>query len=424
MRAPAPTSTKRPPAEAGAREARPEDGGTVFRVLVAVSVCHFLNDALQSVIPAVYPILKDTYRLDFGQIGLLTLAAQLTASLLQPVVGMYTDRRPLPYSLAAGMCFTLGGLVLLSVAPSFPFVLAAVACVGVGSAVFHPESSRVARMASGGRHGLAQSIFQVGGNVGSALGPLLAAFVVLPAGQRSIAWFSLGALAAIVLLTRVGRWYSGRRPATGLAAPHAPALPCRRVAAALAILVALVFSKYFYLASLTSYYTFFLIQKFQVPVRTAQLFLFLFLGAVAVGTLAGGAIGDRLGRRHVIWGSILGVLPFSLLLPYANLLWTAVLTVIIGLVLSSAFSAILVYAQELLPGRVGTVAGLMFGLAFGIGGIGAALLGRIADQHGIELVYRLCSFLPAIGLLTAFLPDLEARAREAGTRAAGERADV
>jgi FSR family fosmidomycin resistance protein-like MFS transporter len=366
---------------------------------------------LQSVIPAVYPILKTSYHLDFAQVGLLTMANQLTASLLQPLVGLYADRKPLPYSLATGMCFTLTGMVLLAVAPSFPFVLAAVACVGIGSAVFHPESSRVARMASGGRHGLAQSVFQVGGNVGSALGPLLAALVVLPFGQRSIAWFALAALAAIVLLARVGRWYSGKRKAAAHAAERHSPLPRGKVAAAVAVLVALVFSKYFYLASLSSYYTFFLIQKFHVPVQTAQLYLFLFLGAVAAGALLGGPIGDRIGRRYVIWGSILGVLPFTLLMPYASLFWTAVLTVIIGLVLSSAFSAIVVYAQDLMPGKVGTVAGLFFGLAFGIGGIGAALLGRLADQHGIELVYRVCSFLPAIGLLTAFLPDIEGRGR-------------
>lgn len=396
---------------AAASEARHEDGRTVFRVLAAVSLCHFLNDTLQSVIPAVYPILKTTYRLDFGQIGLLTLSGQLTASLLQPVVGLYTDRRPLPYSLAVGMGFTLGGLVLLSVAPTFAFVLLAVACVGIGSSVFHPESSRVARMASGGRHGLAQSVFQVGGSAGSALGPLLAALVILPFGQRSIAWFGLAALAGMVLLARVGRWYSGRRAAGAHRAARASPLPPRRVAGAMAVLVALVFSKHFYLASLTSYYTFFLIQKFHVPVRTAQLYLFLFLGAVAVGTLAGGAIGDRIGRRYVIWISILGVLPFTLAMPYASLRWTAVLTVVIGLVLSSAFSAIVVYAQDLMPGRVGMVAGLFFGLAFGVGGVGAALLGQLADRRGIELVYRVCSFLPAIGLLTAFLPDVEAHAR-------------
>jgi FSR family fosmidomycin resistance protein-like MFS transporter len=398
--------------EIAAGSARPmEAGRTMFRVLAAVSASHFMNDMLQSVIPAVYPILKTSYHLDFAQVGLLTMANQLTASLLQPLVGLYADRKPLPYSLAAGMCFTLTGMVLLAVAPSFPFVLAAVACVGIGSAVFHPESSRVARMASGGRHGLAQSVFQVGGNVGSALGPLLAALVVLPFGQRSIAWFALAALAAIVLLARVGRWYSGKRKAAAHAAERHSPLPRGKVAVAVSVLVALVFSKYFYLASLSSYYTFFLIQKFHVPVQTAQLYLFLFLGAVAAGALLGGPIGDRIGRRYVIWGSILGVLPFTLLMPYASLFWTAVLTVIIGLVLSSAFSAIVVYAQDLMPGKVGTVAGLFFGLAFGIGGIGAALLGRLADQHGIELVYRVCSFLPAIGLLTAFLPDIEGRGR-------------
>jgi MFS transporter, FSR family, fosmidomycin resistance protein len=397
----------------------PTDGRAGFRVLAAVSFSHLLNDMLQSAIPSAYPILKSVYHLDFGQVGIITLTSQLTASLLQPIVGMYTDRRPLPYSLAAGMCFTLAGLLLLAAAPSYPFVLLAVACVGIGSAVFHPESSRIARMASGGRHGFAQSIFQVGGNVGSAVGPLLAAFIILPFGQHSIALFSLGAAAAIVVLLGVGRWYARRPPPSGRATRQGSPLPRRRVLLAVGILVALVFSKYFYMASLSSFYTFFLIQKFHVPVRTAQLYLFLFLGAVAVGTFAGGPIGDRIGRRSVIWGSILGVLPFTLLMPYANQLWTAVLTVIIGLVLSSAFSAIVVYAQELMPGRIGAVAGLFFGIAFGVGGIGAALLGQVADQRGIAFVYRVCSFLPAIGLLTAFLPDLEGRAATArGGRAA------
>jgi FSR family fosmidomycin resistance protein-like MFS transporter len=331
---------------------------------------------------------------------------------------MYTDRRPLPYSLATGMCVTLAGLVMLALAPSYPFVLLAVACLGMGSSVFHPESSRVARMASGGRHGFAQSFFQVGGNAGAAVGPLLAAFVILPFGQRSIALFSLGAAAAILVLIRVGRWYAGRRSQGGGATRQGSELPRRRVIAAVAILVALVFSKYFYMASLTSFYTFFLIQKFHVSVRTAQLYLFLFLGAVALGTFAGGPIGDRIGRRYVIWGSILGVLPFTLIMPYANQLWTAVLTVIIGLVLSSAFSAIVVYAQELMPGRVGAVAGLFFGIAFGVGGIGAAALGQVADQRGVEFVYRVCSFLPAIGLLTAFLPRIEARDTAAQPRTA------
>ena len=396
------------------------DDRTGFRVLTAVSFCHLLHDMLQSAIPAAYPIFKSAFHLDFGQIGLITLTAQITASLLQPVVGMYTDRRPLPYSLATGMCFTLTGLVLLAFAPSYPFVLLAVACLGMGSAVFHPESSRVARMASGGRHGFAQSFFQVGGNAGAAVGPLLAAFVILPFGQHSIALFSVAAAAAILVLLRVGRWYAGRRSGSGGAAHHGIELPRRRVVAAVAILVALVFSKYFYMASLTSYYTFFLIQRFHVPVRTAQLYLFVFLGAVALGTFAGGPIGDRIGRRYVIWGSILGVLPFTLVMPYANQLWTVVLTVIIGLVLSSAFSAIVVYAQELMPGRVGAVAGLFFGIAFGVGGIGAALLGEVADQRGVEFVYRVCSFLPAIGLLTVFLPRIEGRdAAVAPARAAG-----
>jgi len=354
--------------------------------------------------------LKDAYRLNFGQIGLIALTSQLTASLLQPAVGLYTDRRPTPYSLPIGMGATLVGLVLLARAPSLGAILMAVACVGIGSAVFHPESSRVARMASGGKHGLAQSLFQVGGNAGASAGPLLAAFVVLPAGQRSIAWFSLAALLAIAVLTRVSGWYK-RRHRAGLTAvsihPTVLKLAPRKIKIAMAVLMALVFSKYIYLASLTSYYTFFLISKFHVPVRTAQIHLFLFLGAVAAGTVAGGVIGDRFGRKYVIWCSILGVLPFTLALPYANLFWTGVLTVIIGLVLASAFSAILVYAQELVPGRVGAISGLFFGLAFGVAGIGAAVLGRLADATSIGFVYRVCSFLPAIGLLTAFLPHME-----------------
>lgn len=387
----------------------PKASKTVVPILAAVSFCHLLNDMMQSVIPASYPILKAAYHLDFAQIGLITLSAQLTASLLQPVVGAYTDRHPLPYSLAIGMCFTFVGLLLLAGAPSYPFILAAVACVGIGSAVFHPESSRVARMASGGRYGLAQSVFQVGGNAGNAIGPLLAAMVVLPFGQRSLASFSPAAMAAALLLAYVGRWYSHRRHAGSHAGPRTANLPRRRVALAVAVLVALVISKYLYMSSLSSYYTFFLIERFHLSVQSAQLLLFLFLGAVALGTLAGGPIGDRVGRRAVIWTSILGVLPFTLLMPYANLFMTGVLSVVIGLVLSSAFSAIVVYAQELLPGRVGTVAGLFFGLAFGVGGVGAALLGRVADHAGIEAVYRACAFLPAIGLLTVFLPEVEGR---------------
>ncbi len=390
--------------------AKHQPARTAFTVLAAISFCHFLNDMLQSVIPAVYPILKSAYHLNFSQIGLIALVANLTASLLQPAVGLFTDRRPTPYSLPAGMSFTLGGLVLLARAGSLGAILLAVACVGIGSAVFHPESSRVARMASGGRHGLAQSLFQVGGNAGASAGPLLAAFVVLPKGQRSIAWFAGGALLAILVLTRVGAWYKSRHR-VGLTAvdvhPMALKLAPRKIKLAMAVLMALVFSKYIYLASLTSYYTFFLISKFHVPVRTAQIHLFLFLGAVAAGTVAGGVVGDRFGRKYVIWCSILGVLPFTLALPYASLFWTPALTVIIGLVLASAFSAILVYAQELVPGRVGAISGLFFGLAFGVAGIGAAVLGRLADSTSIAFVYHLCSYLPAIGLLTAFLPHME-----------------
>jgi len=365
---------------------------------------------LQSVIPAVYPILKSAYKLSFGQIGLITLTVQLTASLLQPFVGLYTDHRPKPYSLAVGMGFSLMGVLLFSMAPSFEAILFAVALVGVGSSVFHPESSRVARMASGGQHGLAQSLFQVGGNTGSALGPLLAALVVLPNGQRSIAVFALAALVAIVVLARIGSWYKRRNAeikSHGLVHEESSGLSSRRIAGAMAVLIALVFSKYVYLASLGAYYTFFLIARFHVSVRSAQVHLFIFLGAVAAGTIIGGPVGDRFGRKYVIWCSILGVLPFTLLLPQANLFWTTVLSIVIGLILASAFSAILVYAQELVPGKVGAVSGLFFGLAFGMGGVGAAALGKLADATGIEHVYRVCSLLPAIGLLTVFLPNLE-----------------
>jgi FSR family fosmidomycin resistance protein-like MFS transporter len=388
---------------------RPEKA--IFTILGAISFCHLLNDMMQSLIPAIYPILKESFRLDFGQLGLITLTNQLTASLLQPVVGYYTDRRPMPYSLPIGMTFTLAGLIILSLAPSFPVLLLSVALVGIGSAVFHPESSRVARMASGGQHGLAQSLFQVGGNAGSSLGPLLAAFVVVPQGQRSIAWFSIVALLGITILTNVGTWYKGHAAAKAKSpAVHKtdrPMISTNRVAASIAILIALIFSKYFYLASLTSYYTFYLIHKFNVSVQSAQVHLFVFLGAVAAGTIIGGPVGDRIGRKYVIWGSILGVLPFTLLLPYANLFWTGVLVVPIGLILASAFSAILVYAQELVPGRVGMISGLFFGFAFGMGGIGAALLGQLADHTSIEFVYKVCAYLPLIGLLTGFLPNIE-----------------
>jgi len=387
---------------------------TTFRILAAISFCHLLNDMMQSVVPAVYPILKASYHLDFSQIGMITASLQITASLLQPLVGIYTDAHPKPYSLAIGMGFTLTGLVLLSSAPSFLAILIAVALVGVGSAVFHPESSRIARLASGGQHGLAQSLFQVGGNAGSATGPLLAAFIVLPKGQSSIAWFAIAALIAMMILTQVGTWYKNHHPPTAKRpAPAAHAtLSRRKVTLAMSILIALIFSKYIYLASFTAYYTFYLIDKFHVSIQSAQLHLFLFLGAAAAGTFAGGPIGDRIGRKYVIWASILGVLPFTLALPHANLFWTSVLTVIIGLVIASAFSAILVYAQELVPGRVGAISGVFFGLAFGVAGIGAAILGRLADSTSITFVYQLCAFLPAIGLLTAFLPNLESQRKQ------------
>jgi MFS transporter, FSR family, fosmidomycin resistance protein len=379
-------------------------------ILVAISVSHLLNDLIQSLLPAIYPILKANYRLDFGQIGLLTLTFQMSASLLQPLVGTFTDRKPQPFSLVVGMGFTLIGLLTLSQAHSYPMLLLGAALVGMGSSVFHPESSRVARMASGGRHGLAQSVFQVGGNAGTALGPLLAAFIVVPFGQGSIAWFSAVALLAMLILFSVGRWYRAKLvelKAKPKAAQRMSSLPRKRIVVSITILMLLVFSKNFYMAGLTSYYTFFLISKFQVSVQDAQVYLFIFLGAVAAGTLLGGPVGDRIGRRYVIWFSILGVLPFTLMLPYANLFWTAVLSVIIGLVLASAFSAILVYATELVPGRVGTIAGLFFGLSFGMGGLGAAALGQLADMTSIETVYRVCSFLPAIGLLAYFLPKIE-----------------
>jgi MFS transporter, FSR family, fosmidomycin resistance protein len=391
---------------------------TTFAILVSLSVCHLLNDLNQSLVPAIYPILKDSYHLDFGQIGLITLAFQLTASMLQPVVGIVTDRRAQPFSLPIAMGCSLVGLLLLSVANTFPAILFAAALVGIGSSVFHPEASRVARMASGGRHGFAQSLFQVGGSTGSAIGPLLAAFIVVPRGQGSIAWFSAVALLAIVLLANVSLWYSRhpsiRTPRGGSARGAAYAVLSRRkVLFAIAILVALLFSKNVYTSSLGSYYTFYLIHKFGLSVQDAQIHLFVFLGAVAAGTFAGGPIGDRFGRKPVIWFSILGAFPFALMLPYANLFWTGILSVAIGLILASAFSAILVYAQDLLPGRVGMVAGMFFGFSFGLGGLGAAVLGQIADWTSIETVYRVCSFLPLIGLLTAFLPNIE-RPRRSG----------
>ena len=381
-----------------------------FEILAALSFCHLLNDMMQSLIPAIYPILKQNFQLNFAQVGLITFVLQLTGALLQPLVGLYSDRHPKPYALATGMGFTLLGMLLLSKAGSFGMVLAATSLVGLGSSIFHPESSRMARAASGGRHGFAQSFFQVGGNFGSSLGPLLAAFIVLRNGQSSIAWFSIAALIAMMFLLRVGTWYqrSGAMHASRRAhAVRHDGVSSRQVTFAVLILLALLFSKFIYLASLGSYYTFYLITRFGLSVQSAQIHLFVFLGAVAAGTIIGGPVGDRIGRRQVILASILGVLPFTLALPYANLFWTRILTVIIGMVLASAFSVIVVYAQELMPGRVGMIAGLFFGVAFGISGIGAAVLGVLADHTGIYYVYRLCSYLPAIGVLAFWLPRLE-----------------
>ena len=384
----------------------------VYKVLAAISVCHLLNDMMSSLLPAIYPLLKSSFNLNFAQVGLITLTYQTTASLLQPLIGFYTDKRPRPFSLPVGMGATLIGLLLLAAARTFPALLVAAALVGTGSSVFHPESSRVARMASGGQHGLAQSIFQVGGNAGLSLGPLLAAFIVLPRGQDSLAWFSLAALAGMILLTGVSTWAKHHAESwKKFSAKHdidkPPDLSTGRIAASIAILMALLFSKFVYLASLTSYYTFYLINKFQLSVESAQVHLFVFLGAVALGTLVGGPVGDRIGRKSVIWCSILGVLPFTLLLPYANLFWTEILSVAIGLILASAFSVIVVYAQELVPGKVGMISGLCFGFAFGMAGLGAAVLGWLADLTSINFVYQVCSYLPALGLLAAFLPNIE-----------------
>lgn len=390
--------------------ARSKAGTIAFAILGAITFCHLLNDVMQALLPAIYPMLKSGFRLTFGQIGLLTLTFQVTASLLQPVVGLYTDRRPQPYSLPLSMGCTLLGIVTLAFAPSFPVLLAGGALLGLGSAIFHPESSRLARLASGGAHGLAQSLFQVGGNVGHALGPLSAAFVILPRGQSSLAWFALVALVGMALLAVLGRWYKSAghaRPTASRSSVGHATLQRSQVRCAIAVLIALIFSKFFYLASITSYYIFYLMHRFNLSTSTSQIYLFVFLAAAAAGTFIGGPIGDRFGRRKVIWGSILGVLPFTLALPYVGLTTTIVLSVLIGLVLSSAFSAILVYAQELMPGRVGMVSGLFFGLAFGMGGVGAAVLGVLADWTSIEFVYHVCSFLPTIGLLTIFLPNVD-----------------
>jgi MFS transporter, FSR family, fosmidomycin resistance protein len=384
---------------------------TRFNLLGALSFSHFLNDLMQSLIVSIYPLLKGEFHLSFVQIGTITLTYQACASLLQPLIGIYTDKHPKPYSLSVGMCFTLIGIVTLAYAPTYATVLAAAALIGAGSAIFHPESSRIARLASGGRHGLAQSIFQVGGNAGSAMGPLLAAWLILPQGQSSLAWFAIAAVIAIAVLARVGAWYKRQhidRPKPQHAAAASP-VSAVRVRWSIVVLVLLIFSKYFYVASITSYFSFYLIEKFHVSVRTAQLHLFVFLLAMAMGTLFGGPLGDRIGRKRVIWVSILGITPFTLILPYVDLMWVGILTFIIGLILSSAFSAIVVFAQELMPGNVGAVSGLFFGFAFGIGGIGAAVLGGLADSHGIEFVYRICAYLPLLGIVAAFLPNIERR---------------
>ncbi len=404
--------------------APPTDGGesTVFKVLGAISFSHFLNDMLQTLILAIYPLLKATFALSFTQIGLITLTYQITASLLQPFVGFYTDRYPKPYSLSIGMCCTLAGMMVLALAPNYSTVLIAAALVGSGSSIFHPESSRVARMASGGRYGLAQSIFQVGGNTGTAMGPLLAAWIIMPRGRASLAWFLVAALLGAFVLWQVGGWYKQRISLRKKRAKSHEfvqgALPGPAVAVAMTVLLILIFSKFFYMASLSSYYMFYLMSKFQLSVQSAQIHLFIFLFAVALGTILGGPIGDRIGRKRVIWVSILGVAPFTLMLPYVNLAWNWPLTFVIGVILASAFPAIVVFAQELMPGKVGMVSGLFFGLAFGMAGIGAAVLGRLADAHGIEYVYRLCAFLPLLGIFTAFLPDIRKPSREQSTQRA------
>ncbi|MEX0697629.1 MAG: MFS transporter [Dongiaceae bacterium] len=388
--------------------------GTVFAVLIAISVSHMLNDTIQSLLMGIYPVLKDSFALDYTQIGLISFTFLVTASVLQPMIGIATDRRPMPYSLPLGMASSLAGLILLSVAPNFAALLVAAALIGLGSAVFHPEASRVARLASGGRYGVAQSIFQVGGNIGTAIGPLLAAAIVVPFGQSSIAWFSIIALVALAVLWRVGSWYKR----THFTATPRRAYPTAiegvsrgRVIAALSVLMVLIFSKFFYLESFRSYYTFYLIEKYGVEVQTAQVLLFVQLFAIVIGTLIGGPIGDRIGRKYVIWASILGILPLTLILPHVGLVATVLLTIPIGIGLASAFPAIVVFAQELLPGRIGMVSGLFFGLAFGMGGIGAALLGYLADRTSIEFVYQVCAFLPALGLLTLFLPNIDGRRR-------------
>ena len=392
---------------------------TVYSILFTISLSHLLNDMLQSLIPSIYPVVKTKYNLSFGDIGLITLAFQLSASLLQPFVGIYTDKRPKPYSLSIGMGFTLLGLICLAFASGFYWLLLSVCFIGIGSSVFHPESSRVAYLASGGKRGLAQSIFQLGGNAGSAFGPLLAALIIVPFGQTGVLWFSLAALLAIIILIYIGKWYKGAIIRTSKVAKvvqyNHHSLSAKKVTLSVIILLILIFSKFFYLSSITGYYTFFLIDKFHLSVQGSQFHLFIFLAAVAAGTLAGGPLGDRFGRKYIIWISILGAAPFTMMLPYANLFWTSVLSVIIGVIISSAFSAILVYAQELMPGKVGMIAGLFFGFAFGMGGLGSAVLGRLADSTSINYIFQLCAYLPLIGILTMFLPNIEGKKKKSAS---------
>jgi FSR family fosmidomycin resistance protein-like MFS transporter len=401
-----PMAISNTPADTTSPAATPQSSPLVMRIIGAVALAHLINDLIQAVLPSIYPMLKESYGLTFTQVGLITLTFQLTASLLQPWVGYHTDRHPKPWLLPAGTICTLVGIVMMSMVGSFALILLAAGLIGIGSSTFHPEASRVARLASGGRYGLAQSTFQVGGNAGSAFGPLLAAAIIIPYGQGNVAWFGLFALFALFVLYRISRWYANHlnlfKLKAGQAATHG--LSKGRVTSALVVLGLLVFSKYFYMASFTSYFTFYLIEKFDLSVASSQLHLFLFLGAVAAGTFFGGPIGDKIGRKAVIWFSILGVAPFTLILPHVDLFWTSILSVVIGFILASAFSAIVVYAQELVPGNVGMIAGIFFGLMFGFGGIGAALLGHLADVHGIEYVYFLCSFLPLFGVLAIFLP--------------------
>lgn len=387
---------------------------TKYKVLGAISTSHFLNDATQSLLVPIYPMLKGDFSLSFTQIGLITLTYQSTASLLQPLVGYYTDRHPQPFSLPVGMSFTLAGLLVMAFAPAYVWLLVASALMGMGSSIFHPESSRVARMAAGGQFGLAQSVFQVGGNAGASLGPLMAAAIVIPFGQSSLSWFAVLPVVGIAVLITVSKWARGQglKAKTRTAAPQKALLPRKTIVRTLAVLLALVFSKYFYMASITSYFIFYLIHKFGISVQSAQVHLFIFLFAVAAGTIVGGPVGDRIGRKYVIWVSILGITPFTLAMPYVDLFWTSVLIFIIGFILASAFSAIVVFAQELMPGHVGTVAGLFFGLSFGLGGVGAAVFGRLADSHGIDFVYQLCSYLPLLGLLAVFLPNLQEQKRK------------